>query len=159
MTVIRFTFVALPYGDPKEGTSVIHAHMSLAEKYASDATWKETPRQQMKALKDAMEFMENVVKNHDKDIADEVRMFKGTLPIPNNAKHLMWFDIKVSWKDGYPKFQDGGFERLDFDAKWNPVVSKMFYTRDTALNQLRESIKLAKKARKELELALKDEEG
>ena len=138
MTRIRYTFVALPYKD--DGTEVIHAHISIPEEFAEDSSWKERPRDQRRATGEAVEFIKNVMKGNGEYVDQMDRLFKGDQPIPDEAKRLMMFDLKVLWKDGLPVFKDGGYERWDFDRKYNGVVTEMFEVRDTTLDILRRNL-------------------
>ena len=149
MTIVRYTFVSVPLGD-SEG-DVAHMHISVPEMYSEEPGWSEKPRAQRKAAEEALKFVKSVVESNKEYIGDESRLFKGDMPVPENANLLMTFDIKVCVKDGVLKFKKGDYKRYDFSGRWTGVIGDLLTMMDRTLAILRGKVKIAQNLKDELE--------
>lgn len=120
MTIIRWVFVTIPH--PKNG-EVVHLHLKQPEQISSTEWWRESPRKVMKAANEAVKLFKSIMSGNDAYNAriDEDRLFKADEPIPDNAKIICWFDLKIDFDGKDIVYRTGDFQRIVFDKKYNSV--------------------------------------
>jgi len=116
MTLLHFTFGALPYHDPTNGTHIIHCWISQSEPTnTGDAA------EERRAAKDARHIIDDILlRNITTD--DERLLQDGEMP--SDVTPVFTFALGVAWDKAnrQPSYKQFDYATLCPDAKFTPVL-------------------------------------
>ena len=117
MTLLHFTFGALPYHDPAKGTHIIHAYLHQSEQTRTDS-----PGDERRAAKDCAQIVSDLVRENVNE--DEERLLQEG-EMPADVLPIFTFAIGVAWdrEARMPAYKMMDFATLHQQAKFAIVYN------------------------------------
>jgi len=116
MTLLHFTFGALPYHDQSKGTHIIHCWITQSEMTQTD-----DPGAERRAAKDARHILDDILLRNIN--TDEERLLQDG-EMPAEVTPVFTFALGVAWDkpNSQPSYRRFDYATLCHDAKFAPVA-------------------------------------
>ena len=117
MTLLHFTFGALPYNDPTKGTHIVHAYI-----HQSEQTWTDSPRSERKAAADCAQIVGDIILRNINE--DEDRLLQQG-EMPAEVLPIFTFAIGVAWDCAakMPTYKMMDYATLCDERRFAPVLA------------------------------------